>query len=965
MQRYTLVLVALISSAAFSNWKIPDNALMTRWGRQVTPETVWRQYPRPQMVRSQWHNLNGLWDYAIVDKSSALPTAWQGKILVPFSLESVLSGVKGKLGQEEALWYRLFFSHTKSSGMRILLHFEAVDYETTVWVNGAEVGSHIGGHVPFSFDITQAVRNGDNELLVRVIDSTSDRFQLKGKQTLNPQGIWYTAVSGIWQTVWLETVPLRYIRDLRIETDIHPAQIRVQPMLQGQTVKDESLRVIVRDQGRIVSECQGRGTLVLPVENAKLWSPDSPFLYDLEILLLDENENVIDRVVSYAGIRTVGKRRDAQGNLRLILNDEIFFHWGTLDQGWWPDGLLTPPSDEAMVYDIQFLKDAGFNMIRKHVTVENRRYYYYCDRLGMLVWQDHVATREPSPEWKRLRNAEQPEDAEWPDEEHRQWLDELKSMVDALYNYPSIVVWVPFNERWGQHRTMEVGQWLKEYDKTRLLNIASGGNFHPVGDIADEHRYPHPMFPLNDSRYADYVKAVGEFGGHGLVVTGHIWDPDREGWGYGGAASGREELKQRYEESIRRLGRLKRQGVAAGVYTQTTDVEIEVNGLLTYDRAVQKLDAKTLRQIHHSLQADDNENRREIAELFDRHETAVTIKDGWIRDPYIYLAPDGYYYLTGTTPLPEDPRQLADPYNSGLGETSIVGYKMAVWRSADLIDWESLGTPYSLEDGIWKQARPVRFEHVPPEQWRLWAPEIYFRDGRWIIVHTSPSPVQGANLSVTQGPELKGPFDNPLGTAIGRRHDPSLFFDDDGAIYLLWGNTMIAPLSSDLKAFIGDPVRIDPAGSRSGPDGRPISRIGHEGTTMRKIDGLYVLFGTAWSTDQGRKGTYNLYYCTAEKITGPYGPRRFVGRFLGHGTPFQDKQGRWWCTAFFNANVPPLSRQEIKTKDVSDNAYTINPQGVTIVPLEVKMDDDGTLYIRAKDPDYAAAGPEEVQRFSF
>lgn len=356
-------------------------------------------------------------------------------------------------------------------------------------------------------------------------------------------------------------------------------------------------------------------------------------------------------------------------------------------------------------------------------------------------------------------------------------------------------------------------------------------------------------------------------------------------------------------------------------------------------------------------------SEKQIAEGLEKHDRALHIKDDWIRDPYIYLSPDGYYYLTGTTPLPDDSRPRTDPYNTGLGDASIVGYTMSVWRSRDLAGWESLGTPYSIEDGIWKQDRPGRFEQVPRKDWRLWAPEIYFMDGRWVIVHTSPSPVQGANLSVTRGAELKEPFDNPMGTAIGRRHDPSLFVDDDKTIYMQWGNTMIAPLKSDLTAFAADPVRIDPAGSRPGPDGSPISRIGHEGATMRKINAKYVHFGTAWSTDRGRHGTYNLYYCTADKINGPYGPRKFVGRFLGHGTPFQDKKGRWWCTAFYNANVPPLSRQELKTKRMDDNAYTINEQGVTLVPLEVKVLEDGEVYIRAKDPDYAQPGPEEVQKF--
>jgi arylsulfatase len=347
-------------------------------------------------------------------------------------------------------------------------------------------------------------------------------------------------------------------------------------------------------------------------------------------------------------------------------------------------------------------------------------------------------------------------------------------------------------------------------------------------------------------------------------------------------------------------------------------------------------------------------DEKDIAEGLKAHDRALHIKDGWMRDPYIVLGPDGDYYLTGTTPLPEDERQVTDRYNTGLGPKSIVGYKMHAWKSKDLIRWESLRAPYSLEDGIWFQTRPQRFAEVAKTQWRLWAPELHFVDGRWLIVHTSPAPVRGANLSVTRGKALQGPFANPMGTAIGRRHDPSLFVDDDETIWLIWGATQIAPLKSDLTALVGAATRIGPAHRK----------MGHEGCLIRKIGGKYVLFGTGWSTDQMRKGTYNLYYCTAETVTGPYGPRRFAGRFLGHGTPFQDKAGRWWCTAFFNANVPPLSRAEIKARNMGDNAYTINEQGVTIVPLNVQVRPDGAIYIRAKDPDYAHPGAEEAQSFN-
>ncbi len=353
-----------------------------------------------------------------------------------------------------------------------------------------------------------------------------------------------------------------------------------------------------------------------------------------------------------------------------------------------------------------------------------------------------------------------------------------------------------------------------------------------------------------------------------------------------------------------------------------------------------------------------------IATGLQSHNRALYIKTGWIRDPYIYLAPDGHYYLTGTTPEPGDSREAAEPYNIGLGPESIVGYHMQLWRSKDLAAWEYLGTPFSLLDGYWAGKQPKAFEEDDRSHWHLWAPEVHFFRGKWHIVHTSPGPVQrGSNLAVTQGNTIEGPYQFPLGDLSLGRHDPSLFQDDDGTVYLLWQNTMIVPLTNDLTGFAAEPARIDPAGTRTGPKGRTLSQIGHEGATLRKIGHKYVHFGTAWSTDQTRKGSYNLYYCTADKVTGPYGPRRFAGRFLGHGTPFHDKSGNWWCTAFFNANVPPLAREKARNADLSQDAQTINEQGVTIVPLNVEVDDQGEVHIRAIDPDYANPGPDEVQKF--
>ncbi len=574
--------------------------LITEWGARVTPENAWREYPRPQLRRSGWTNLNGHWDYAVTPRDQETPPSmWQGKILVPFCLESKLGGVQRLLQPNEALWYRRRFTVPEDgqSG-RILLHFEAVDYACQVWVNGKPVGRHRGGHTPFTFDITEVASIGDNQLTVRVVDET-EGWQLRGKQVLKPRGIWYTRVSGIWQTVWLETVGNSYIEKLDITTD-GKSRIEFDPTIRG-IQQVHRIVVEVRDGDEVVTRLDHEFTPhripipVIEVPNAKQWSPDSPHLYDLTVRLVDREGNTLDEVESYVGIRSVGSARDADGHLRFTLNGKFIFHFGPLDQGWWPDGLLTPPSDEALESDIKFLKAAGFNMIRKHIKVEPRRFYYHCDRLGMMVWQDHVSDSH-NAKWTRM--APDPKDADWPDEHHRQFLTELERMIEHLSHHPCIVVWVPFNEAWSQHRTVEVGRFVKRLDSDRLVNIASGGNFWPVGDIADHHNYPDPAFPFDPDRFGNFIKVVGEFGGHGLVVPGHIWDPNRRNWGYGGLPKNAAEYRERYIRTLKKLNELRARGIAAGVYTQTSDVEGEVNGLLTYDRKVAKLKAKELAELH-------------------------------------------------------------------------------------------------------------------------------------------------------------------------------------------------------------------------------------------------------------------------------------------------------------------------------------------------------------------------------
>lgn len=346
--------------------------------------------------------------------------------------------------------------------------------------------------------------------------------------------------------------------------------------------------------------------------------------------------------------------------------------------------------------------------------------------------------------------------------------------------------------------------------------------------------------------------------------------------------------------------------------------------------------------------------KKEIKEALASHDQAIHVKDGWIRDPYIIKGLDGFYYLTGTTQGTTVKETERTKYNTGLGDTSLVGYELRAWKSKDLVRWKSLGVPFTLKDGIWFQSKPEMFESIPDNRWRLWAPEFHFVNGKLVLIHTSPSPVAGANMVVADGIEPKRPWTNPMGEKIGKRHDPSLFQDDDGTWWMIWGATSIAPLKSDLSDFAGEPVNIGPSGATS--------QMGHEGCLIRKIHGKYVLFGTGWSTGNMRKGSYNLYYAIADKITGPYSERKFAGRFLGHGTPFLDDKGRWWCTAFYNANVLPVSKEGIQQKDLSETAQTINEQGLTLVPLDVRMDGD-ELIIRAIDPDYATPGPDEAQSF--
>lgn len=591
-----LALWGALAAQLHAQWKPVEGRISTQWSEQVNPDNVLPEYPRPIMERTEWKNLNGLWDYAIIEKGKHSPSVFDGKILVPFAVGSSLSGVGKTVGAEKELVYRRSFDVPFSwKGKKVLLHFGAVDWKTDVWVNDVKVGSHTGGFTPFSFDITEALQGKNNTLLVKVWDPTDKGYQPRGKQVSRPEGIWYTPVTGIWQTVWLEPVSESYIQDLRITPDIDNSLLSLKALVKDATSKD-LVEVKVFDGQQLVAQgksINGECVQVAMPENAKLWSPESPFLYTLKVSL-KQGGKLVDEVSSYAAMRKYSSKRDANGIVRLELNNKPLFQFGPLDQGWWSDGLYTAPTDEALLYDIQKTKDFGFNMIRKHIKVEPARWYTYCDKLGIIVWQD-MPSGDRNPEWqnrKYFEGTEMKRSAESEACYRKEW----KEIMDALYSYPCIGTWIPFNEAWGQFKTPEIVEWTKQYDPTRLVNPASGGNHYTCGDMLDLHNYPAPELYLYDAQRAT---VLGEYGGIGWVVQGHIWEPDRN-WGYIQFNSSKE-VTDEYVKYAEKLYDLIPRGFSAAVYTQTTDVEVEVNGLMTYDRKVIKLDEKRVREINRKL----------------------------------------------------------------------------------------------------------------------------------------------------------------------------------------------------------------------------------------------------------------------------------------------------------------------------------------------------------------------------
>jgi beta-galactosidase/beta-glucuronidase len=597
---FTLLAFLLSLPVHSQHWKPVPGKIASVWADSVEVDQVWNVYPRPQMKRKQWTSLNGMWDYALTDKSASVPTQYEGQILVPFAIESSLSGVGKRVSKDQNLWYKKqFHIPAEGKGKRLLLHFGAVDWEATVFINGQEVGVHRGGYDAFTFDITDYLRkSGKQELVVRVYDGTDDGYQPRGKQVQNPHGIWYTPVTGIWQTVWLEVVPLSYIQYVRAESDIDQSRVEVAATFEGLQAGDQLVWTAF-DQGQVVAQQIAEGTdgTWLHIPNAKWWSPSNPYLYDLK-LELKRKGKVIDQVDTYFAMRKISKGLDGNGVSRMLLNNEFVFQLGPLDQGWWPDGLYTAPSDAALKYDIEVTKALGFNMIRKHVKVEPARWYYYCDVLGMLVWQD-MPSGDMGNNWQMHPGIiGYATDKDRSAESIANFKEEWKRIVKQLAVFPSIIVWVPFNEGWGQFDTEGIIAYTRSLDPTRLINGASGGNYSWEGDIMDYHHYPDPRMP-DPKIYGQQILTIGEYGGLGLPIENHTWQ-QKDNWGYQSFKNA-EELFDRYQAFLKTLQMLIPLGLSAAIYTQTTDVEVETNGILTYDRKVIKYPISAFFKAHQPL----------------------------------------------------------------------------------------------------------------------------------------------------------------------------------------------------------------------------------------------------------------------------------------------------------------------------------------------------------------------------
>jgi len=569
-----IVLFLLPGIVMAQQWQMKQAPLMTSFSKDVNPDQVLPEYPRPQLVRVDWMNLNGVWQFqAGIGATDLLPQGNLSRvILVPFAVESAISGVKE---HHERLWYRRKFTVPENwKGKHVILHFGAVDYESEVYVNGTSIGIHQGGYDPFSYDITNNLKiSGEQELTVRVFDPTDAGGYPRGKQTLYPGGIMYTSVTGIWQTVWLEPVQETHIRNIKLIPDTDQSVLKLTVNTDGNAT-GVTATATVKAGGAVVQTMSGSVNMEfsIPVSNAKLWSPDDPFLYDLDIKL-QQNGVLIDSVGSYFGMRKIALGSEG-GIKKLYLNNKFLFQMGPLDQGFWPDGGYTAPTDEALRFDIEKMKEFGFNMVRKHIKVESPRWYYWADKLGLMVWQDMPSANSYTSNPAFLNEAA--------------YEKELTKLVEEHWNSPCIVMWVIFNESQGQHRTPELVQKVKNLDPTRMVNQASGGSYFDSGHVLDIHSYPAPACPKS----TDQALACGEYGGIGYKIAGHLWN---DGFGYI-MANNEAEYLGLYDEYAEQLTMFKtNQGLSAAVYTEITDVEIEINGLMTYDRLV-KADAARINE---------------------------------------------------------------------------------------------------------------------------------------------------------------------------------------------------------------------------------------------------------------------------------------------------------------------------------------------------------------------------------
>ncbi len=605
MKKQLLVLAFFIAGktalAQQDSWKIVPGHITTEWADKVDPSQPLNVYPRPQLQRSEWQNLNGLWQYAILPASDneAIPSSFQGNILVPFCAESALSGVGKRVGKDNLLWYQRDITvPAKRKGKRVLLHFGAVDWRSDIFVNGKNVGRHEGGYDPFTFDITDALKKGTKQQLnVRVWDPTNDGPQPHGKQVIKPEGIWYTPVTGIWQTVWLETVPETFISSTKQTPDVDNSNLSVSASVENRQPGDQLSFSAWKGNEKIAEKTGTDTSVILSIPGAELWSPSNPFLYDLKVTVMRKGK-AVDEVKSYFAMRKISVAPDEHGIKKMLVNNKFLFEFGPLDQGWWPDGLYTAPTDAALKFDIEKTKEMGFNMIRKHIKVEPARWYYYCDSIGIMVWQD-MPSGDLGNHWEpRPGVLGRATDRDRTPESEGYYRKEWNAIMDALHNFPSIIVWVPFNEAWGQFKTVEITNWTKQKDPSRLVNSASGGNFFPVGEIEDLHNYPDPAMPRPDIFGDKKALVLGEFGGLGLPVQGHTWQ--EKNWGYQSFKSN-DSLFKRYESLTEKLAELIKAGLSAAVYTQTTDVEGEVNGFMTYDRKVMKMPIEKLKAVNEKM----------------------------------------------------------------------------------------------------------------------------------------------------------------------------------------------------------------------------------------------------------------------------------------------------------------------------------------------------------------------------